>query len=603
MKDKLLKNTKLPGLAVVIFAVLLSFWAVRPLLPSGFFPIHDQTQIVRVQQMAVALKAGQLPVRWVPDLGYGYGYPIFNFYAPLAYYFGGMLVLAGLPVMAATKLMFGLPLVLAGLSMYHLAKFFWGRRGGLLATALYVYAPYHAVQAFVRGAVGELWAYAFLPWVFLAIFRVANFRGRTHQPPPGCADALPGGERLDLANQPQGMAFANPWGWTIFGALALAAVILSHNLTALMLAPFLGLVIVVGLFLAKSKRRFILNSLFIILLAIGIASFYWLPALAEMKFTKVFGQLGGGADWRDHFVYLDQLWASPWGWGGSAPGRLDGLSFMIGKLHLLLAGLGIAGGFYFWRQKRWGLLQKASLLGGGLMVLLAVFFTNRFSWPAWEVISPLGFIQYPWRFLGLAALGASFLAGSLGFWLKNKGWAGWLMLAVLLAGAISFNQKYFRTQYVLDRPETEWLSEENIKWTTSRISDEYLPRDFSVPESEGEVAWQPVTLSGEGEWRFYEQKTPTRWPVEVTASEPVQVQLNLADFPGWEVVFENFLPERVSADRGIGFLLPAGTSRLEAEFTDTPVRTLANILTAVFLLGLTAGMAVRFKVRRRRDRI
>ena len=80
------------GLLIVL---ALSFWAIKPLFISGFFPMHDDTQVARVFEMGKMLKEGTFPVRWVPDLGYGYGYPLFNFYAPLAYYVGGFFMLLG----------------------------------------------------------------------------------------------------------------------------------------------------------------------------------------------------------------------------------------------------------------------------------------------------------------------------------------------------------------------------------------------------------------------------------------------------------------------------------------------------------------------------
>src|SRR5258706_6997293 len=98
-----MKNFK--KLLPVIIVLLLSFWAIRPLLNSGFFPMHDDTQVARVFEMKKSLNDGMFPVRWVADLGYGYGYPIFNFYAPFAYYLGGFLNLVGLNALAATKLM------------------------------------------------------------------------------------------------------------------------------------------------------------------------------------------------------------------------------------------------------------------------------------------------------------------------------------------------------------------------------------------------------------------------------------------------------------------------------------------------------------------
>jgi hypothetical protein len=38
----------------------------------------------RLHQLETALRDGHFPVRWMPDANYGYGYPFYNFYAPLS---------------------------------------------------------------------------------------------------------------------------------------------------------------------------------------------------------------------------------------------------------------------------------------------------------------------------------------------------------------------------------------------------------------------------------------------------------------------------------------------------------------------------------------
>ncbi len=143
------------GLFIVL---ILSFWAIHPLFISGFFPMHDDTQVARVFEMGKMLERGMFPVRWVPDLGYGYGYPIFNFYAPLAYYIGGFFMFLGFDALLATKIMMALGVILAGIFMYLLTREFFGELGGIVAGLFYIYAPYHAVDIYVRGDVAEFWA-------------------------------------------------------------------------------------------------------------------------------------------------------------------------------------------------------------------------------------------------------------------------------------------------------------------------------------------------------------------------------------------------------------------------------------------------------------
>src|SRR3990167_10206008 len=99
---------------MIVLILLLSFWAVSPFFTSGFFPIHDNTQVQRVYEMGKSLSAGMFPVRWVADLGFGYGYPIFNFYAPMSYYFGTFFYLLGFNALLATKIMMVAGILISG---------------------------------------------------------------------------------------------------------------------------------------------------------------------------------------------------------------------------------------------------------------------------------------------------------------------------------------------------------------------------------------------------------------------------------------------------------------------------------------------------------
>ena len=174
---KILKN-----LFPLFFVLLTSVFSIIPFLHFGFFPIHDNTQVQRVFEMTKALTDGMFPIRWVADLGFGYGYPVFSFYAPLSYYVGSIINLLGLDALLATKIMMVLGILMAGVAMYFFAKEIWGKSGAVLSALLYVFVPYHAVDIFVRGDVAEFWAYALTPFVFyglLGVHKTGKFRIET----------------------------------------------------------------------------------------------------------------------------------------------------------------------------------------------------------------------------------------------------------------------------------------------------------------------------------------------------------------------------------------------------------------------------------------
>ena len=73
-------------LAAALFISIIAAW---PLLSDpGFLNTRGGGDspflLQRVQQLGLALADGHFPVRWMPDASYGYGYPFFNYYAPLS---------------------------------------------------------------------------------------------------------------------------------------------------------------------------------------------------------------------------------------------------------------------------------------------------------------------------------------------------------------------------------------------------------------------------------------------------------------------------------------------------------------------------------------
>jgi hypothetical protein len=400
--------------------------------------------------------------------------------------------------------------------------------------------------------------------------------------------------------------------WLAVGALSLAAVILSHNLTAMMLIPFFALVALALLVFSKDKKTLITHYLLLITLALGLSAFYWLPALLEMDLTKVAGQLGGGANWRDHFVFADQLWASPWGFGGSTAGRLDGMSFMIGKLHLFFAALSLivllSGRLSFFRKVKKD--QKAAMAIGVGFLALSIFLTNQISQPIWDIFKPMAYIQYPWRFLIFATFAASFLAGSATIWLKEfqkefqdhpglgrifiPG-SSWILGGLMVSALLGLNGKYFQPQYLEAVKAEDILSDENVKWTTSKISDEYLPKDFPVPQNRNEVAWGKLAvISGQAEVETLSFKAH-RYDFSVRANTRAEVLLNTAYFPGWQVWVDGELV-KPKIDRGkIKLTLSQGEHFLTSRFTNTPIRNVSNLVSLISFLGL---LTLQFKLRR-----
>lgn len=549
-----------------ILILVFSFFAFKPLLNNGFFPIHDDTQVARTYEMTKALKDGMFPVRWSQDLGYGFGYPIFNFYDPLPYYVSGTISFLGFDALFSTKLMVILAILLSGFSMYLLSKEFFGKEGAIFSSLLYILAPFHSVEVYVRGDFAENFAYAFIPLLFYGLLKIhKNYS----------------------------------WKYVIITAISYAGVILSHNLTAMMVSPFVLLFISYLVFRERKNRLGNLIKLSLgLFIGVLLSAFYSLPAIFEMKYTDVLSQVGGGANFRDHFACLSQLWISQWGYGGSTKGCIDGLSFMIGKYHIFLSVILFLVSIFFLFSRKYSKKLKSEketlnfIIFLFLSFLLSVFFMLDISRPVWELIKPMELFQYPWRFLILASFFASFIGGGLFFLLKklikNKN-TYYLLVLITCVFMVFVSLKFFVPQEILSKNSSDYTSKHALNWEASKISDEYLPKDFRVPEAEFQIPDISNLTTKELSIKILERKTQyTKLDLDVVMEG--NYILPLSYFPAWKAKIDGKEVEIKKGTRGSIVNFPKGKHILEVSFVQTPIEKIANIASIAGILVLFAGI-------------
>ncbi len=129
-----------------LVGLILTFSLFWPLFYAPLFSHHDDIETIRVYEMDRCFKDHQIPCRWGPVLGGEYGYPIYNYYAPLPYYFGEFVYLISHSLIFSGKIMFGVSFLGAYIFMYLFARKFWGNLGGSLSAIFYSFAPYHALD-------------------------------------------------------------------------------------------------------------------------------------------------------------------------------------------------------------------------------------------------------------------------------------------------------------------------------------------------------------------------------------------------------------------------------------------------------------------------
>jgi hypothetical protein len=548
-----------------LFIVLvLLYWAVKSLFAPGFFPIHDNEQIARLFDLDQALKFGQIPPRIAPNLGFGYGYPFFNFYPPLAYYVAEIFKVIGFSYVGSTKLMIGLGFIFGAFFMYLLSKEFFGKLGGLISAVFYAYAPYHAIDVYVRGALPEFWSMVFLPAIFWAFYKI----------------------KQDYK-----------WKYFILCVLFISLLILSHNLVMIMALPFISVWIIFLTLTNKNKKRFLLTSFVVLVSSFLATSYFWVPSFFERQYTMVNLLTTELANYGQHFVCIQQFWNSPWGYGGSIAGCVDGMSFQVGKLHIILSLLACFVAVWLVISK------KTRMLGAVLFIfitflLFSIFMATSYSQFIWDKINFLWYIQFPWRFLIFSSLFSSFLVGSL-FLAPFSGKIKISLAVIMISVLIWKNGNYFTpSKFLLSVNDTDYTSQEKISWDTSILSWEYVPKGIATRKSDigttvididkKDIAKKSFQVIGGDMMVKQIQDFPQEKKYIVSSDKESILRINTYSFPGWKVYVDG--KEVTYTDNNKLKLITlsplVGYHTILVEFTDTSIRFWGNLISLVSIIAL-----------------
>lgn len=544
-------NSFLKRYGFLILLLVLIVPSFVSLIHTGYFNTHEGLpQLIRLYQMDKCFQDLQIPCRWVPS-AYGYGYPLFNYYPPLPYYLGELIHLLGINFLDTVKMLAALGFIASGLAMFILAREFWGNLGGLVSAIFYVYAPYHAVDLYVRGAMNEFYALVFLPAILWASYKLI----KTQQS-----------------------------RYIYFLALSFGGLLLSHNLIAIAFAPFLAIWLIFHLAIAKSIKPISKLTLAFIF-SLGLAAFFSFPVLLEMKLTYV-QRIALGDDYVSHFADLNQMFISRfWGYGTSVLGPKDSMPFQIGHLHWIVTFLSSLLALFLVKSE--GSKHRLFILLLTITTLGGAFMAHYSSKSLWDKIPTLAFIQFPWRFLALVILFTSLACGALILWVSRK-FRPWLGAGLIILVFI-LNLSYFKPYRWNYTYEKEDLSQKPFPDTS-----EYLPISVKVtpatfPTSDA-ILLEPNT-NNESLYTFSSLVKKSNYQnYKILNPYPNLTQLRVSTFyfPGWAaylndektaIFYESDTHGRIHVQ------IPPGEHTLVLKFQNTPVRSISNLIT-VASLGL-----------------
>lgn len=510
-----LKNTRrLPANALIITGlIILGLVILRSFLTVGFPQTHDgDMHLARLANLNLAFHDHHFPFRWARNLNHGFGLPIFNFYYYLLELLAFIPMKLGLTIENSLKLVTMAAFLGAGVTWYWWLKDKYGRLAAAAAGIFSLTAIYPLAVILIRGSLGETLAYFLLVLNFYLLDRYLKQPGR--------------------------------WNY-LLAVGGVSAFLLAHNISVVFGLPLLFL---------KYRR-----ALWVFINSIGLTLFFWLPLVLERQFTY-FNSIVDASELFKHFPTLGQLIYMPWGFGMSAPGTADTMSFTLGPVHwliILLAFMAKKRKFFHWA------------------FIVFLFLALPISGWFWRLFPLLNFVQFPWRLVLFLSLIGSYLAAvAAKFYPK--------LTAVLLAGAIIFT-----VVTVSDQGHFNWPDDFYYHYpftTTTQL--EAMPIWFDVNKNSQLFGRPDKVFSLAGQAVTAEQivwKTQ-RHSYQVTVGEADQLFERTAYFPGWAVTVDGQKQEVIKDNQQypglIGFRVQAGSHQIVTTFSDsTPARRIGDFVT------------------------
>ena len=490
-------SVRLSSWAWVVFSVLmLAVIIAGPLWQLPGIPVVSGDAASHIHRSAAMQRAFDLGVywpRWFPIVYNDLGAPTFHHYSPGLYWLVAAAHQTGIGLDVALKLVVTAVLILSSLASYGWLRHAFSPAASLAGAALFACQPrIWPRELYFIGDYPQLLGLLLLPvclWAYTALHREALVRN-----------------------------------W-IAAVASLTLLVLSHNLTAMLGAGILSLS---WLLLGAGYRQpaGLLRCAVAALLAALVTAAFWLPALADTNLVQIDKARTGYYYYGNHFLDWQALFAvhSPILDSRAGDPLKPPVTFGAASWIAVAAGL-VSLPFVVRAERRiWG-------LAGVLFALAMLIPTNSASEPLWERIPALSFLQFPYRFLGIAPLGALPAAA-----LAVDAWSGrlrWLPAVGLIAVSYLVLFPYLFPAHTLLSPSTPLhaLTAEDTRALEHRVrnwgmtnTQESLVQGAELDIITGKIAEPSATRP---EWR-----TPHEAALNLSGqNEPMLVRMHY--HPGW----------------------------------------------------------------------
>ena len=550
---------------ILIFSLFISI----PLISKDINVYADDgiQHIARLMGTYQTITEGECPPVIMSNFCNGFGYSWNIFYSPLTAYIPLIFSIFTSSFELMLKLFMVLCSFLSGIAMYSFVKKVTNNRpAGLLASIIYIFAPYRLTDMYMRTAIAELASFIFLPILFHGMYNIFNSEEKSIK------------KSLMLT----------------LGAVGL---ILSHITMAMYAAIFCFIYLIINI--KKLKDKQVLKMLGInILLILLFTSFYLLPMLEHKMATDYEVFMPGRMERTEELIrnkvdLIDLIYTK----SGNFMFEI-GLVTLIGLVLTLLA--------YKQVPKENKKIYWFSIISGFICIILSLRI-----FPFEKMPAVLKMIQFTFRLLEFSSFFFAFVASiNYSLIIKNFRLRDVLVLSlliVLLLIPYKNNLNY----------EKEWSEDKlwpavEVNENTGRVhagcaTFEYLPsKAYNNLDYIKNRKNRVYILSGNATIEN-EQKDGTNMTFDISNVEAdTIIELPYIYYLGYEVEVakhdgQTEKIEIFESDNGfVAINVPETATKVTVKYTGTMLMKATYILSAVTLVGVILYLAISWIVLRRK---
>ena len=550
----------------IIFITLLVLICIGPILFAPNLPTHADWHIhmERAYNFKRCFWQGQLLPRWIDAQYFGYGLPVYNYYAPFVYYVFTAIDLFFRDILVSVKWIYVLPVALLALFSYLYLRRNCSPVAICYAMPFIIFSPPVHMYIYNNNWPGSIWA---IPFIFLTLLGIDSFNKD---------------KEFDLKS-------------FLMISIGYGLMCLIHIATAFIFTLAMVPYFFMSLSIYRTKK-FVKHFILSFVLGLGLASFYLVPAALEKRLVHADEVLTRGPLWDFSknflYTYLDRDRDEGYAWAifdhrfYEVSNAIFALVVLI-CLFILVLNLDKIKSYY---------KETFRINIAVTMFVLTFLMVTPASIFVWVMLKPLQTIQFPWRFISLSVpFGAIVITYAFDFIIKlakeNIKISGLKFIVVSIVGLFSllvfvdfinmFRWPWISSHALLKSSASVlWANEEympNIKdnpnWNKVDYSKDFAP---SISSS------NPTTDVKLIKWTSHERI------FQVFSEHGHSIRLRLFYFPNWTVYIDG-KPVTLASDPIIGnviFDVPAGEHEIQVSFEPTSIRKNAAYVSLISFIIL-----------------